>query len=254
MTSNNTMQALDVLALAPHPDDAELFCGGLLARLAHQGYRVGILDLTRGEKASRGTPDQRALEAADAATVLGLAWRANLGLPDCGLVSEDSSQVLALVEQLRLTRPELVLAPWRDERHPDHCAASRLAERACFLAGLVHFPTPDQPAHRVGQLLFYPMRVEARPSFIVDIAEFASQKRRAIACHASQVGLAAPGLALVAAALALPALAHRDGYYGAQVGSAAGEPYISPAALAVADPVALFRNRPGAPHFFPDSP
>lgn len=255
MTLQQAAPPLDILALAPHPDDAELFCGGLLAKMAHLGYRVGILDLTRGEKASRGTADQRAQEASRAAQVLGLAWRGNLGLPDCGLLGEDPMQILALVEQLRHLRPELVLAPWRQERHPDHRAAAQLAETACFLAGLANYPAADQTGHRVRQLLFYPMRVEARPSFVVDIAPFAEQKRRAIACHASQVGQAQSGdVPLVAATLALPALAHRDGYYGAQVGSAAAEPYISPAAVPVADPLALFRARFGAPHFFPEGP
>ena len=255
MTLQPSAPPLDILALAPHPDDAELFCGGLLAKMAHLGYRVGILDLTRGEKASRGTADQRAQEASRAAQVLGLAWRGNLGLPDCGLQADDPAQTLALVEQLRLLRPELVLAPWHQERHPDHRAASQLAERACFLAGLANYPMPDQPLHRVRQLLFYPMRVEARPSFLVDIAPFADQKRRAIACHASQIGQPQEGeVPLVAASLALPALAHRDGYYGAQLGSTAAEPYISPAALPVADPLALYRARAGAPHFFPDGP
>lgn len=253
MTLQECALPLAILAIAPHPDDAELFCGGLLARMVHQGYRVGILDLTRGERASRGATQQRAQEAARAAQVLGLAWRDNLGLPDCGLLGEDPAQTLAIVEQLRLTRPELVLAPWHHERHPDHCAAAQLTERACFLAGLAQFPVPDQQPHRVKQLLFYPMRVEARPSFIVDIAAFAEQKQRAIACHASQVGVPEPGAAvLLAAALALPALAHRDGYYGAQVGSIAGEPYICPAAVPVTDPLALFRSRASAPHFFPE--
>ncbi len=255
MSLQDSAPPLDILAIAPHPDDAELFCGGLLAKMAQLGYRVGILDLTRGEKASRGTADLRAQEASRAAQVLGVAWRGNLGLPDCGLLGDDPTQTLALVEQLRLLRPELVLAPWQQERHPDHRAAAQLADRACFLAGLRNFPQPDQPLHRIRQLLFYPMRVEARPSFVVDIEPFAELKRQAIACHASQVGQPQQGaVPLVAASLALPALAHRDGYYGAQIGSAAGEPYISPAALSVADPLALFRGRPGVPHFFPEGP
>lgn len=247
--------ALDVLALAPHPDDAELFCGGLLARLVGLGYRVGVTDLTRGERASRGTPAQRLREAEAAARVLGLAYRGNLGLADGGLRGDDPEQRQAIVAELRRLRPQLLLAPWREERHPDHRAAGLLAESAAFLAGLANYPAPGQLAHRVLQVLFYPQRVEARPSFVVDIADVAAQKARAIACHASQVA-AAPSAAptdapLIGSALALAALQARDAYFGAQVGSTAGEPYVCAEAVPVADPLALFRARRGPAHVFP---
>lgn len=248
-------KALDVLAVAPHPDDAELFCGGTLAKLAALGYRVGVLDLTRGEKASRGSPELRAQEAAQASEVLGLAWRGNLGLPDCALAAEDVAQQQALTAELRRLRPEIVLAPWREDRHPDHRAASLLAKNACFLAGLVHWPSADQPVHRVRQILYYPLRTPVRPSFVVDIAAFAEQKARAIACHHSQVGPAAVAVGtLVGATLALPALAHRDGYWGAQVGCAAAEAFVCEEVVPVADPVALFRARAAAPQFTGEAP
>ncbi|MBI5611082.1 MAG: bacillithiol biosynthesis deacetylase BshB1, partial [Deltaproteobacteria bacterium] len=229
---------LEVLVIAPHPDDAELFCGGLLAKLGAQGYRCGVLDLTRGERASRGTPALRQQEAEAAAQVLGLHWRGNLGLPDAGLDGASDTQVQALVEQLRVIRPELVLAPWRHERHPDHVAASQLAKRAVFLCGLRNWPTPDQLAHTVTQLLYYPMRSQTRPSFVVDIAEFAEIKARAVACHASQVGPGAAGT-LVGSPASQVALQHRDGWFGAFVGCAAGEPYLLDGPLPVADPLAL---------------
>lgn len=260
MILDNPASRLDVLALAPHPDDAELFCGGLLARLAAAGYRVGVLDLTQGERASRGSTDQRQREAQAATDVLGLAYRGNLALPDGGLRGDDPAQILAIAEELRRLRPELLLAPWREERHPDHRAAAQLAESAAFLAGLVNYPASGSPAHKVLQLLYYPQRVEVRPSFVVDIADFAAQKALAIACHASQVGVEQEPLAegelapLVSSALALPALRARDAYYGAQVGSAAGEPYLCAEALPVADPLALFRGRRGPAHFFPGFP
>ncbi len=242
---------LDILVIAPHPDDAELFCGGLLAKLGAAGYRCGVLDLTRGERASRGEPWIREQEADAAALVLGLAWRGNLALPDAGLDSRNASQVLALVEQLRDVRPGLVLAPWRHERHPDHEAASQLAKRAVFLCDLRNWPLPDQPAHTVTQLLYYPMRTQQSPSFVVDIAAFAAIKARAIACHASQVAAdAAAPKTLVSSDASALSLQHRDGWFGAFVGSAAGEPYLVDGPLPVADPVALFRARSNPPQFF----
>ncbi len=242
-------QTLEILVIAPHPDDAELFCGGLLAKLSARGYRCGVLDLTCGERASNGSPAVRQQEAEAAARVLGLRWRGNLGLPDGGLDAGDAAQVQALVGQLRELRPELVLAPWRQERHPDHVAASQLAKRAVFLCGLRNWPAPDQSAHSVAQLAYYPMRSQVRPSFVVDIADFVAAKTRAIACHASQVGPSAAGT-LVGSPASQRALQHRDGWFGAFVGSAAGEPYLLDGPVPVADPLAMVRGRRGPPQFF----
>ena len=129
---------IDVLAFGPHPDDVEIFCGGVLITLADLGYRTGILDLTRGELASQGTVDERAREAEEAAKVMGLAIRENLGLPD-GFIDQgaNSPHLPLAVEAIRRHRPELLLVPWIEERHPDHVAASGLMTRALFFAGLV---------------------------------------------------------------------------------------------------------------------
>jgi len=238
---------LDVLAIGPHPDDVELFIGGTTRHMVELGQRVAILDLTRGESATRGTPAIRAVEAAHAAQVLGV-MRDQLGLPDGGVRADDPEQTAALVTYLRTRKPELVLCPWTEERHPDHEAAARLVLRAVFLASAGGF-MPTLPRHVVREVLHYPMRVLVKPSFVVDIAHTLTTKRAAIACHASQVGAArtADGGTLVshAAASGIDSIAARDQFYGAQIGSIAAEPFIMRATLHVADPLTHLRSRPG---------
>ena len=243
-------------AFGPHPDDVELFCGGLLARLGDQGYRVGVVDLTRGERASRGTPETRAGETAAASRILGLDLRENLGLPDAGLRADDEAQVLAVVLALRRQRPEFVLAPWERERHPDHEATSALVTRAVFLAGLRKFECePPLPPSTPRQVLYYPLRQLATPSFVVDTTAAAERKMAAVGCYQSQVGPLGESQppTLVGSALSLSSLDARDRFYGAQIGAAHGEPYLVRNALGLLDPLAHFRaNALASPLFFPE--
>ncbi len=257
---------LEVLAFGPHPDDVELFCGGLLARMKAQGYRTGIVDLTRGEKSSRGTQETRAAETEAASRVLGLSHRENLGLPD-GWVSPwagfelpepertRSAAVSRVVEVLRRLRPELVLVPWESERHPDHAAASALVTRALFFAGVRRFETePAHGPHTPRQVLYYPLRHLASPSVVVDVTDAHPTKVAAIRCYASQVE-ARPDAppTLVGSPLSLSSLDARDRFYGAQAGVAFGEPYVMRETLALADPVDHFRRNSFArPLFFPE--
>lgn len=245
--------ALHVLAFGPHPDDVELFCGGLLARLVDLGYRVGVVDLTRGERSSRGTPQTRAHETEAATRVLGLHLRENLDLPDTQLDPWSHDQVLPLIEALRRHRPEVVLAPWRSERHPDHEAASQLVTRAVFLAG-VRKVAEGQAPHTVRQVLQYPMRHLTQPTFLVDITAQAERKDAAIRCYASQVQPdPTQPPTLVGSALSLPSIEARDRFHGALIGVERAEAYIATSALAIADPVAHFRANTGAaPLFFPE--
>ena len=258
---------LDVLAIGPHPDDVELFCGGTLAALAARGYRVGILDLTRGELATNGTPEQRAVEAGMAAEVLGVVHRENLGLPDgcVGYVSVDAAHgamqyaeghVGRLVAALRRLRPEVVMAPaWR-ERHPDHEAASALATRAVFFANVGGFATPGGEARwKVREVLYYPMRVAVEPSLCVDISAARDAKRDAIACYGSQVARTGGDLpTMVNDPRSTAAVFARDAYWGAHIGVDAAEPFVTRSTLGVADPVALLRGRAGEPLLFPEGP
>jgi bacillithiol biosynthesis deacetylase BshB1 len=244
---------VDVLAIGPHPDDVEIFCGGVLIHLKDLGHATGVADLTRGELSTHGSVDERAREAEAAAQVLGLSFRENLGLPD-GFIGEDSdgAHLHRVVEVLRRRRPELLLIPWVEDRHPDHAAASALLDRAVFFAGLRRFETPS-PSERFAprQVLYYAMRHRMRGTFIVDTTSAWERKVAAISCHASQVLPPAGVPTLIGSRLALPAIEARDRYHGSMIGTSFGEALRSPAALGISDPVALFRtNPPGQAHAF----
>ena len=245
---------IDVLAFGPHPDDVEIFCGGILITLADLGYRTGIVDLTRGELASRGTPEGRALEAEAASKVMGLAVRENLGLPDGFLsAAPDSPQLGVAVDALRRLRPEIVLIPWIEERHPDHVAAGELLTRALFFAGLRKFASgPGSAPFAPRQALYYEMRHRMTPSFIVDTSTAWERKAKAIACHASQLsrgGQDAP--TLIGSPLAIQAIEARDRYRGSQIGVSHGEALYSVQTLGLVDPVDHFRANPAvAAHAF----
>ena len=245
--STSTSYGIDVLAFGAHPDDVELFCGGVMIVLAGLGYRTGVVDLTRGELASQGTVDERAAEAEEAAKVLGLAVRENLVLPD-GFIdpSPHSLHLPAAVEALRRHRPELVLLPWREERHPDHVAASQLMTRAVFLAGLRRFASGGaQAPFTPRQVLYYEMRHRMTPSFIVDTSLAWERKSQAIACHTSQIARRdAQAATLVSSPLALEAIEARDRFRGSEIGVRCGEALRSPQAMGIADPLAFFRGNP----------
>jgi bacillithiol biosynthesis deacetylase BshB1 len=244
-----TGYGVDVLAFGPHPDDVELFCGGTLIRLAELGHTTAVCDLTRGEKASHGTPEERARETAAASAELGLQFRDQLGLPDTELAAIPA-QIAPVVEILRRRRPELVLAPWIEDRHPDHAAAGALIARAVMFAGVRNYAPQAGPRFAPRQLLYYAMRHRMPPSFIVDTSAAAVRKARAIACYGSQIqrrGDAGPGDAdptLISAPGAIAAIEARDRYYGSMIGTSHGEPLRSPATLGVVDPVRHFRDNP----------
>jgi bacillithiol biosynthesis deacetylase BshB1 len=247
-----TDYGVDVLAIGAHPDDVELFCGGTIIRLGQLGHSIAVADLTRGDKASHGTPDERAREAAAASAELGLAFRDNLGLPDTELAPV-TAQIAAVVALLRRRRPELVLAPWRQDRHPDHVAASELVTRAVMLAGVRNF-APEAGARFVPrQLAYYAGRHRMTPSLVVDTSAAAARKAKAIACYASQIGRRTgdDDPTLVSEPGALAAIDARDRYYGSMIGTAHGEPLRMAAMLGVVDPLRQLRDNPfPAPHAF----
>jgi len=178
----------DIAAFCAHPDDAELVMGGTLAREAARGRRIALVDLTRGECGSRGTPETRAAEAAEAARVLGAAHRESLGLPDARLVGTPEQRD-PVVEALRRLRPQLVLLQHWVQRHPDHAAASRIVYDASFLAGLRNYRPDLGPAFRPAKLAYavtMTEAVEAEPSFVVDITATWETKLAAIAAFKSQ--------------------------------------------------------------------
>jgi bacillithiol biosynthesis deacetylase BshB1 len=235
------MDPFDIAAVCAHPDDAELVMGGTIAREAARGRRVAIVDLTRGESGSRGTPETRAAEAAEAARILGAAHRETLGLPDAGLqvVPEHKDPV---VEAIRRLRPRVVLLQHWEQRHPDHATASRIVYDACFLAGLRNYRADLGPAFRPTKLV-YALRVteanEGRPTFVVDVTGFWETKLRAISAFASQFKPAAgePGpLALDRFREAVEISGRR---HGQRIGVRYGEGFATREPLAVDDLLAL---------------
>lgn len=175
---------LDLLAIAAHPDDVELSCGGTLLKMAHAGYKTGILDLTAGEMGTRGTPELRAKEAAKAAKILRASWRGTLGVPDSD-VQPSRQHKLRLASVIRELRPKTVILPYWEARHPDHYHASTLGYEGCFLAGLKQLPI-DGEAHRPFKILYSTVFASVRPTFVVDITPHFERRRRAIRAFASQ--------------------------------------------------------------------
>ncbi len=175
---------LDVLAIAAHPDDVELTCGGTLLAMAQRGYTTGILDLTAGEMGTRGTPEIRAAEAAKAAKLLGVKWRGNLGVPDSD-VQPSRQHKLRLAGMIRELRPKTVLLPYWEARHPDHYHASTLGYEACFLAGLKQLAIAGEP-YWPFKILYTTAFAEVRPTFVVDITAQYATRRKAILAYGSQ--------------------------------------------------------------------
>ena len=180
---------LHILAIAAHPDDVELACGGTLLNEVNRGKTVGIVDLTRGELGTRGTPELRDEEAAKAARILGVRLRQNLEMSD-GLFTESYENLMRVVECVRLYKPDVVLTNAQSDRHPDHGRGGDLVERACFLAGLEKVETQKQGlwqepwrpkvVHRFVQDRYI------KPDFIVDISESFETKMEAIKAFKSQ--------------------------------------------------------------------
>ncbi len=184
------MAPLDVLALAAHPDDVELCAGGTMCLLAEQGYRTGVVDFTRGELGTRGTPEQRGAEAARAAEILGLAARENLGLPDGDLANTKANQ-RRVVEVIRRYRPAIVLLNAPEDRHPDHPAAARLATDALFYAGLAKVETAEadgtpQAPWRPHHVLHYMQSLAFEPTFVVDVTAVWDRRIAALRAFESQ--------------------------------------------------------------------
>lgn len=175
---------LDLLAIAPHPDDVELTSGGTMLKMARAGYRTGILDLTRGETGTRGTPETRLKEAARAAEILGVKIRRNLGLPDAHLENSDAHKI-AVAEVIREFEPHTVIIPYWEGRHPDHYIAGPMCYEACFVAGLKNYALGGLP-FRPFKIVYAAAYADVRPTFAVDITAEYEQRRKAILAYASQ--------------------------------------------------------------------
>ena len=176
--------SLDLLVFGPHPDDIEIGLGGTIARHTASGHAVGLCDLTRGELSSNGTPDERQAEAAEAARVLGAAWRENLGWPDGG-IEPTPAIIRSAADIIRRHRPRSIAIPYWDDRHPDHVAASHVLRTAVFRSGLRRYDTGAEP-WRPEWLCYYFINDSATPSFVVDVSAHYQKKRDALACFRTQ--------------------------------------------------------------------
>ncbi|MBW8869199.1 MAG: bacillithiol biosynthesis deacetylase BshB1, partial [Acidobacteriales bacterium] len=184
----------DVLAIAAHRDDVEQTCGGTLLRMAARGLRTAILDLTRGEAGTRGTADDRAREAAEAAKLLGVSRREALDLPD-GAIENTLENRKKIVRVLREVRPRVVILPYWQARHPDHAIVATLGYEACFLSGLAKIDTGAAP-HRPFKIVYASLYADVRPSFVIDVTPFIEQRHKALMAYKSQYSNQATGSAL----------------------------------------------------------
>jgi len=175
---------LNILVFAAHPDDAELSCSGTILKHISLGYKVGIIDLTRGELGSRGSAEIRDIEAKKSSNILGLTSRDNLDLGD-GFFEIDQASLVALVKKIREYRPDIVFCNAPIDRHPDHGRASKLALRACFLSGLLKIDT-NQEVWRPNAVYHYIQDRYMKPDFSVDITEFWDKKLESINAFSSQ--------------------------------------------------------------------
>jgi bacillithiol biosynthesis deacetylase BshB1 len=177
---------LDILAMAAHPDDVEITSGGLLIKMGNRGRKVGVLDLTRGEMGTLGNEHDRDREAAAAAKIMGLTFRQNLGLPDSGLHYTQENR-LKIAAVIRATKPELVILPHWEQRHPDHRICMQLGFDACFFAGLKKLGIPGE-THRPRKIIYASYYRNNDSSFLVDISDEFERKCEAVAAYHSQFG------------------------------------------------------------------
>ncbi len=215
---------LDALVVAPHPDDAELGMGGTIVRLIAQGWSVGILDLTSGEPTPLGSPERRAAETAAANGLLGNPWRKNLNLPNRSL-EPSLSHRRALAALFRQVRPRLIFAPYWEDAHPDHTAATKLVEDARFWSKLTKSDIPGAPFHPARILYYFSvhLRIVERPSLLMDISQQLDAKVSALKCYRSQLvdnqPDGRPGV--------IQSVCDRTRFWGHMVGVLHAEPFAS---------------------------
>lgn len=222
---------LDVLVFAAHPDDAELAMGGTIAKLTKNDFKVGIIDLTRGELGTRGTAETRQKEAFNAAIALKIALRENLGMPD-GNIQNSRENLMKVILAIRKFRPKIIFAPYKNDRHPDHIDASNLIKRAMFSSGLAKIKTFDkevpQNHFRPEKLFYYMQTYTFDPSFIIDISETFDQKMKAVQCYSTQFHnpKSLEPETFISSPEFINYIKSRAEYYGFAIGRTYGEPFF----------------------------
>jgi bacillithiol biosynthesis deacetylase BshB1 len=215
----------DVLAIAAHRDDVEQTCGGTLLRMAARGLRTAILDLTQGEAGTRGTAEDRAREAAEAARILGVPWREALDLPD-GAIENTLENRIRIARVLRTLRPRVVILPYWQARHPDHAIVATLGYQACFLSGLAKIST-GAPPHRPFKIVYASLYADVRPGFVVDITPFIDRRHAALMAYRSQYANQPAGAGLFVAEEEIRERTYAEArHYGLLAGVRYGEPFV----------------------------
>lgn len=231
---------VDVLAFAAHPDDIELACSGLILKLISQGYSAGIIDLTKGELGSRGNSEIRAKEADESAKILGINFRNNLGLEDGNIIVNKENQFL-VIECIRKYRPKIILAPYWEDRHPDHVNASLLVDKSFFLSGLTKIVS-EHDAYRPKNVIYYFQHHVSEPSFIVDISEQFDEKIKAIRAFKSQFYL--EGSKEPQTHISTPeffeSIETKARYFGYRIGAKYAEPFLVKSAIKVNNIIEMF--------------
>lgn len=215
---------VEILVLAPHPDDAELAMGASLARFKAEGRSVGVLDLTSGEPTPHGSPETRRRETDEATRALELDWRGNLGLPNRSLLHTLEAR-RAVAGVLREQRPQWIFAPYWEDAHPDHVQATELIEAARFWAKLTKTDLPGNP-YWPEKLLYYfcfHLRKNPQPAFVLDVTPFHAKKMQALGCYRSQFIEGRP----TEPPTFLDTVRDRDRYWGSLIGTTFAEPFTS---------------------------
>jgi len=229
---------LDLLAIAAHPDDVEQTCGGTLLRMAEAGYRTGIIDLTAGDMGTRGSPETRVSESADAAKILKVSHRENLHFPDARLENSMAGR-MTLAQRLRELRPRTVILPYWEGRHPDHYRTAELGYEACFLAGLRKIDPYTEP-HRPYKIIYSSLYANVAPSFVVDVTPHFEKRMESLLAYRSQYGELSDGGTLFPDEKEIrERLSATARFYGNLIGARYGEPFVVKETMRIDDVVAL---------------
>jgi bacillithiol biosynthesis deacetylase BshB1 len=228
---------VDLLAIAAHPDDVEQTCGGTLLRMAEAGYSTGIIDLTAGDMGTRGTPEIRVSESAEAAKILKVSHRENLHFPDARLENSLPAR-MTLAQRLRELRPRTVILPYWDGRHPDHYRTAELGYEACFLAGLKKLDQYTEP-HRPHKVIYSSLYANVTPSFVVDVTRYFTQRMESLLAYRSQYGGVDGSTLFPDAGEIRDRLSAIARFYGNLIGVKYGEPFVVKEMIRVDDVVSF---------------
>lgn len=241
--SSTKSSKVDIVAFGAHADDVELGCGGTLLEATRRGQKFGIVDLTHAEMGTRGDPETRRRESLAAAKVLGAEFRERLDFGD-GNLATGREQELALIRIIREWRPSMLLAPWPDDRHPDHTRTGQLVTDAWFYAGLAKIET-GQKAHRPDLVAYYLQNYQIQPSFVVDVTRSFARKMKAIRAYGSQFHDPESNepLTFIAKEGFLPMIEARARHFGALIGTDFGEAFYTKQPPQIDDLVAAYRKR-----------